>query len=76
MDRENFAVTYDEYFAVTEKKRLDMEKKGFKVVKLDVDIVELIEWVASQKFNLDPESRTRFAMKKLKEIISNRSVDV
>lgn len=71
VDKENFAISYDEMTAITELRRLDMENRGFTVIKINVDMVELIEWAASQHSNLDPESRTRFAMKKLKEIISS-----
>ena len=39
------------------------------MVRIDVDIEELIEWAASQHVNLNPELRTKFAMEKLKEII-------
>lgn len=61
--------------AITETTRLDMENRGYKVIKINVDMVELIEWAASQHFKLNPESRTRFAMKKLKVIISSQSID-
>jgi len=51
-----------------------MENKGFKVVKIDIDIEELIEWCRNRKVTINPESRTKFSMKKLKEMISNNDL--
>ena len=60
--------------AMNELKRRNMENNGFRVVKIDVDVVELIDWAASRDICLDPESRTKFAMKKLKELSSEKSL--
>ena len=76
IDKETFAISYEEMMAITESTHRDMESKGFKVVRVDVDIKELLEWAASLSVRLDPESRTKFAMEKLKEEISNRAITV
>ena len=62
--------------AITESTHRDMENRGFKVVRVDVDIQELLEWATSLSVTLNPESRTKFAMEKLKEMISNKSITV
>jgi hypothetical protein len=67
LDKETFAISYDEMIATTESKRLEIENGGFKVIKVDIDVIELIEWAATQELPINPESRTRFAMIKLKE---------
>jgi hypothetical protein len=74
IDKETFSIPYERMMDITESIHREMEKKGFKVVKIDVDIEELIEWAASQHLNLNPESRTKFAIEKLKEIIFVKSI--
>ena len=76
IDKETFSISYDEMMTITKSKHKEMEKKGFKVVKIDVDIEELIEWCNSQNATLNPESRTRFALEKLKEMISNNLINI
>ncbi len=75
IDKENFSMSYEEMVIITESKHKEMEKKGFKVVKIDVDIEELIEWCHSQNLTINPESRTQFTLEKLKEMISSKVVD-
>ncbi len=70
IDKETFSIPYERSMAITESQHRKMEKKGFKVVKIDVDIEELIEWATSKNLTLNPGSRTKFAMEKLKEIIN------
>jgi len=60
--------------AVTGSKYKEMVKKGFKVVKIDIDIEELIEWCRFQKLTVNPESRTRYCLDKLKTMISNNLI--
>jgi hypothetical protein len=52
--------------AVTGSKYKEMVKKGFKVVKIDIDIEELIEWCRFQKLTVNPESRTRYCLENSK----------
>jgi len=76
IDKENFSISYEEMITITASKYKEMENKGFKVVKIDVDIEELIEWCNSRCVTLNPESRTRFTLEKLKEMISNNVIDI
>jgi hypothetical protein len=76
IDKENFLISYEEMMTITESKHKEMENKGFKVMKIDVDIEELIEWCNSRCATLNPESRTRFTLEKLKEMISNNVIDI
>jgi len=61
---------------ITKSKHKEMERKGFKVVKIIINIEELIEWAKSKHLNINTESRTRFTMKKLKAMMSNGLVDI
>ncbi len=76
IDKENFSISYEEMMTVTASKQKEMENKGFKVVIIDIDIEELVEWCNSQCVTLNPESRTRFTLEKLKKMISNNVIDI
>lgn len=76
IDKETFSISYEEMMIITESKHKEMENKGFEVVKIDVDIEELIEWCNSRSVTLNPESRTKFTLEKLKEMISNNVIDI
>ena len=67
VDKEALSKSYDEMMVSAKSKYKEMENKGFKVVKIDIDIEELIEWCRNRKVTINPESRTKFSMKKLKE---------
>ncbi len=75
-DKETFSKSYEESMAITESQHQAMENKGFKVVKINVDIKELVDWADSLNVNINPENRTKFAMEKLKEMISNKAITV
>ncbi len=76
VDKEAFSKSYDEMMLTTKSKHKEMENKGFKVVKIDIDIEELIEWCQHREIILNPESRTKFAMEKLKGMISNGFINI
>ena len=74
VDKEAFSKSYDEMMVSAKSKYKDMENKGFKVVKIEIDIEELIEWCRHRKVTINPESRTKFSMEKLKEMIANNDL--
>jgi hypothetical protein len=76
VDKETFSNSYDEMMVSAKSKHKEMENKGFKVVKIDVDIEELIEWCQHRKVTINPESRTKFTMEKLKGMISSGLINI
>jgi len=76
IDKETFSISYDEMLSITESKHKEMEKKGFLVVKIDVEIDELVEWCNLNCVKINPESRTKFALYKLKEMISKNLISI
>jgi len=70
LDKDTFSISYDEMTKITEAKCRDMEKGGFKVFKIDIDVEELSDWCDRQGVGIDPEARTRFALMKLKAMLS------
>ncbi len=76
IDKDTFSISYDEMFKITESKIKEMEKKGFLVVKIGVEIDELIEWCDFRSVKINPESRTKFTLYKLKEMISKNLINI
>lgn len=75
-DKETFPESYDEMFAITELKYRQLENKKFPIVKIDVDLDELVEWCKTRSVDLNPETRTKFALEKLKVMISSKVIDI
>jgi hypothetical protein len=71
IDKDTFSISYDEMVTITEARCHDMEERGFEVFKIDVNVDELSDWCNTQGVEISPESRTRFAIMKLKELIVN-----
>ncbi len=76
IDKETFSISHDEMLNITKSKHKEMEKKGFLVVKINVEIDELIEWCDFRSVKITPESRTKFALYKLKEMISKNLINI
>ncbi len=68
IDPEELESTYDEWVAQAEKSISDIEHLGLTPQKIDIDVVELIRWCASNKRPLDGAARSKFAAEKLREI--------
>jgi hypothetical protein len=68
IDPEDLESTYDEWVAQAEKSISDIENLGLTPKKIDIDVVELIRWCASNNRPLDGTARSKFAAEKLREI--------
>jgi hypothetical protein len=73
VDKDTFSISYNEMTRITDAKFNEFEKNGFKVVRIHVDVEELIAWCDFRGMTLNPESRTRFALDKFKETIRYRT---
>ena len=70
IDPEELESSYDEWVAQAKKSISDIESLGLTPKKIDIDVVELIRWCASNKQPLDGTARSKFAAEKLREIES------
>jgi hypothetical protein len=75
-DKDTFSISFQEFAKITESKHEEMERKGFQVVKVVVTVEELAAWTKARGLRIDAESRTRFALEKLKEMISNKAITI
>lgn len=70
VDPEELENSYDEWVAQAEQSVANIEKLGLTPKKIDIDVVDLIRWCASENRPLDGAARATFAQDKLREVDS------
>ena len=73
-DKENFDKTYEESLVDSENKIKQLEAQGIRPVKVEVDVEEMLTWCSTQGLAVTPETRTKFMMTKLRELVKNGTV--
>ena len=70
-DKEHFDKTYEESRLDSENKIKQLEAQGYRPVKVEVDVEEMLTWCSTQGLAVTPETRTKFTMTKLRELVNN-----
>ncbi len=70
-DKEHFEMTYEESLLDSENKIKQLEAQGYRPVKVEVDVEEMLTWCSAQGLAVTPETRTKFTMTKLRELVNN-----
>ena len=70
-DKEHFDKTYEESRLDSENKIKQLEAQGYRPVKVEVDVEEMLTWCSTQGLAVTPETRTKFMMTKLRELVNN-----
>ena len=70
-DKEHFDKTYEESRLDSENKITQLEAQGYRPVKVEVDVEEMLTWCSTQGLAVTPETRTKFTMTKLRELVNN-----
>ncbi len=73
-DKEHFDKTYEESRLDSENKIKQLEAQGYRPVKVEVDVEEMLAWCSTQGLAVTPETRTKFTMTKLRELVNNGTV--
>ncbi len=66
-DKENFDKTYEESLVDSENKIKQLEAQGYRPVKVEVDVEEMLTWCSTQGLSVTPETRTKFMMNTFRE---------
>lgn len=66
-DPEIIEDTYAEWLKVAEESLATLENEGLTVVKIDIDLPELVEWCKQQNQPNDSGARASFVSQKLQE---------
>jgi hypothetical protein len=70
-DKDNFDKTYEESRLDSENQVKQLEAQGIRPVKVEVDVEEMLTWCSAQGLAVTPETRTKFMMTKLRELVAN-----
>jgi len=70
-DKENFDKTYEESRLDSETQIKQLESQGLRPVKVEVDVEEMIKWCSDQGLSVTPETRTKYTITKLRELVKN-----
>jgi hypothetical protein len=68
VDRDKLENTYSEWLVEAERVVKQLQQRGLRVVKVDVEISELMLWCESQRIPLDGEARSNYAAFKLHQL--------
>jgi len=73
-DAEELEMSYIEWLKVAEERFKEIQSKGFRVERVDVDSEELILWCNERGLENNGKARSRYAAEKLSELAQNRSL--
>jgi hypothetical protein len=74
-DKEHFDMTYEESVVDSENKIKKLEAQGYRPVRVEVDVEEMLTWCSDHDLSVTPENRTKFMMTKLKELVNQGIVE-
>jgi hypothetical protein len=68
VDRDKLEETYSEWLVEAERVIKQLQQRGLRVIKVDVEISELMLWCESQRIPLDGEARSNYAAFKMQQL--------
>jgi hypothetical protein len=68
VDSDKLEETHAEWLTEAERVVKQLQQQGFRVIKVDVEISDLMLWCESQKIPLDAEARTKYTAFKVQQL--------
>jgi hypothetical protein len=68
-DKATFETTYEASLLEWEKKMQQLEAQGIRPIKVEVDVEALLTWCTTQGLAVTPETRTKFMMNTLRDLV-------
>lgn len=68
VDKDNLEETHAEWLMEAERVVKQLRQQGIRVIKVDVEISDLMLWCESQKIPLDGEARIKYTTFKLQQL--------
>jgi hypothetical protein len=68
-DKETFAISYEASLVESEQKIQQLEAQGYRPIKVEVDVEELLTWCTTQGLAVTPETRTKFMMNTFRDLV-------
>ena len=60
VDRDKLEETYAEWLADAERVVKQLQQKGLRVIKVDIQVTDLMLWCENQRIPLDGEARSKY----------------
>ena len=67
-DRDKLEETYVEWLVESERVVKQLQQRGLRVIKVDVEIEDLMLWCESQRIPLDSEAHSNYAAFKVQQL--------
>jgi hypothetical protein len=68
VDRDKLEDTYAEWLVDAEQVVKQLQRRGLRIIKVDVEISDLMLWCESQRIPLDSEARSNYAAFKVQQL--------
>ena len=68
VDRDTLEETHAEWLIEAKRVVKQLQQQGLHVIKVDVEVSDLMLWCESQKIPLDAEARTKYTAFKVKQL--------
>jgi hypothetical protein len=68
-DKENVALSYEDSLVESEQKMHALAAQGIRPIKVEVDVEALLIWCTEQGLPVTPETRTKFMMNTLRDLV-------
>ena len=68
-DKATFDTSYEASLVEWEKKIQDLEAQGMRPIKVEVDVAASLTWCTTQGLPVTPETRTKFMMNTLRDLV-------
>ena len=69
-DRDDLEATYAEWLDIAHKSMRDLSGTGIQLVKIPIDVEELVQWCQEKGYQVDGNSRSEFITLKTREKFS------
>jgi hypothetical protein len=68
VDRDKLEATYAEWLVDAERVVKQLQQRGLRVIKVDVELSDLMLWCESQRIPLDGEARSNYAAFRVQQL--------
>ena len=68
-DKATFALSYEASLVESEQKIRDLEAQGIRPIKVEVDVEALLTWCTAHGLVVTSETRTKFMMNTLRDLV-------
>ena len=68
VDRDKLEDTYAEWLMDAERAVKQLQQRGLRVIKVDIEVADLMLWCENQRFPLDGEARSKYTAFRVEQL--------